>query len=250
MWTSVIQVRTIRYHAIAASLRERIQSGEFVSGRLLPSEAELSKKYKVSRVTVRRALEMLRDEGTVDSRQGYGWFVVGGTVSQSLGTLGTIEDQMTASGVKSERLVIEYAFEKASKHVAKVLGVDQVLRVRRINTADGEPFAIVTVWCPAELGRSLSREDVERSSFHELMDRKLKSATQTIAADAASADEAQLLHIPSGAPVLRCERVTKDSSGQAVLLAHHVFPGHKTNFVVELSSTTNSIAPSGLRLVD
>ncbi len=243
-------MRTIRYHEIAANLRSRVHSGELVSGRLLPSEAELSKKYKVSRVTVRRALELLRDEGIVDARQGFGWFVLGGTVSQSLATLGTIEDQMTASGVRSERLVIEYAFEKANKQVAKVLGVDQVLRVRRINTADGEPFALVTVWCPAELGRSLSRQDVEQSSFHELLDRKLKSATQTITADAASADEARLLEIPLSAPVLRCERVTKDAGGQAVLLAQHVFPGHKTNFVVELSSTTKSIAPSGLRLVD
>ena len=243
-------MRTIRYHEIASHLRERVHSGELISGRLLPSEAELSKKYQVSRVTVRRALEMLRDEGIVDARQGFGWFVVGGTVSQSLATLGTIEDQMAASGVRSERLVIEYAFEKASKQVAKVLGVDQVLRVRRINTADGEPFALVTVWCPAELGRSLSRQDVEQSSFYELLDRKLKSATQTIAADAASVEEARLLEIPVSSPVLRCERVTKDLGGRAVLLAHHVFPGHKTNFVVELSTTTNSIAPSGLRLVD
>jgi GntR family transcriptional regulator len=128
--------------------------------------------------------------------------------------------------------------------------VDQVLRVRRINTADGEPFALVTVWCSAELGKSLSREDVERSSFYELLGRKLKSATQTITADAASPEEARLLEIPGLSPVLRCERVTKDSTGQAVLLAHHVFPGHKTNFVVELSSATKSIAPSGLRLVD
>lgn len=216
----------------------------------MPSEAELSKRYKVSRVTVRRALELLREEGSVDARQGFGWFVVGGRVSHSLATLGTIEDQMAASGIQSKRLVIEYAFEKANPQVAKVLGVDQVLRVRRINTADGETFALVTVWCPAELGRTLSRHDVETSSFHALLDRVLKSATQTIAADAATADEAELLEIPVLAPVLRCERVTKDSSGQPVLLAHYVFPGHKTNFVVELSSATKSIAPSGLRFVD
>jgi GntR family transcriptional regulator len=122
--------------------------------------------------------------------------------------------------------------------------------VKRINTANGEPFAVVTVWCPAELGKRLSRLDVERSPFYELLDVALKNATQVIGADAASPEEARLLEVPVGSPVLRCERVTRDTEGKAVLLSHHVFPAHKTNFVVELSSATKSIAPTGLRLID
>jgi GntR family transcriptional regulator len=100
------------------------------------------------------------------------------------------------------------------------------------------------------LGKRLSRHDVERSPFYELLDVALKTATQTIGADAATTEEARLLAIPVGSPVLRCERVTRDAHGKAVLLSHHVFPAHKTNFVVELSSATKSIAPTGLRLVD
>lgn len=242
--------RSIRYHEIAAALRERIASGVIAPGGMLPSESEMSTEFDVSRVTIRRALEVLREEGSVNARQGLGWFVTGATVSQSLGVLGTIEEQMVANGMVSERHVVEYAFEKATKTVAKALDADQVLRVKRVNTADGEPFAVVTVWCPAEMGKRLSRHDVERSPFYELLDIQLKTATQTIGADAASADEAKLLEIPVGSPVLRCERVTRDAEGKAVLLSHHVFPAHKTNFVVELSSATKSIAPTGLRLVD
>lgn len=242
--------RSIRYHEIAAALRERIASGVIPPGGMLPSESEMSTEFDVSRVTIRRALEVLREEGSVNARQGLGWFATGATVSQSLGVLGTIEEQMVANGMVSERHVVEYAFEKATNTVAKVLDADQVLRVKRVNTADGEPFAVVTVWCPAEMGKRLSRHDVERSPFYELLDIHLKTATQTIGADAASADEAKLLEIPVGSPVLRCERVTRDAEGTAVLLSHHVFPAHKTNFVVELSSATKSIAPTGLRLVD
>ena len=249
-YTSIVQVRSIRYHAIAAALRERVQAGQFLAGRLLPSESELSTEFSVSRVTVRRALEVLRDEGLVNARQGFGWFVASDPVSQSLGRLGTIEEQMLASGLQPARRIVDFAFEKPSRKVAKVLDCDQVLRVKRVNMADDHPFAVVTVWCPYELGKHLSRHDVEHSSFYNLLNVEIGGATQTIGADAATAAEAQLLEIPMGSPVLSCDRTTKDKHGNAVLVSHHVFPAHRTNFVVDLPAVTASIAPTGLRLVD
>lgn len=242
-------VRTIRYREIADALRRRAESGEFGAGRLLPSEAALSSAYAASRVTVRRALELLRDEGLLDARQGLGWFVAIDPLRQSLGVLDTIEGQLSESGRAPERRVLEFAFVAADPHVRSVLGVDQVLRVRRLNLADGEPFARVTVWCPAELAGEMSRADVERSSFYELLDTSLGGATQTIGAAAASASDARLLEIPVGSPVLRCERVTLDTSGKPVLLSVYVFPAHRTEFVVELPHAGESIAPGGLRLV-
>jgi GntR family transcriptional regulator len=91
---------------------------------------------------------------------------------------------------------------------------------------------------------------VEHSSFYNLLNIELGGATQTIGADAATAAEAQLLEIPIGSPVLSCDRTTKDKHGNAVLVSHHVFPAHRTNFVVDLPAVTASIAPTGLRLVD
>ena len=96
-----------------------------------------------------------------------------------------------------------------------MLGVDQVLRVKRVNLADGEPFAVVTVWCPAELGADLSRDDVERRPFYELLDVELRGATQTIGADVAEPADAELLGVPVGSPVLRCQRVTTDTARAA-----------------------------------
>lgn len=243
-------MRTIRYHQIADELRARVTSGEYAAGRLLPSESELSAEFGASRVTVRKALELLRDGGLVDARQGFGWFVAGEPVRQPLARLATIEDQMRASGVKPERRVLEFAFEKAPREVARALGSTQTLRVRRVNLADGEPFAIVTVWCAADLAQNLSRADVERSPFYELLDVPLSGATQTIGADVVSADEAKVLKVPAGSPVLRCERTTTDTTGRTVLVSHHVFPAHRTEFVVDLPFADQSIAPSGLRLVE
>jgi len=116
--------------------------------------------------------------------------------------------------------------------------------------ADDEPFAVVTVWCPYDLGKKLSRAQVESSSFYNLIDRELGGATQTIGADLATTEEAKLLEIPAGSPVLSCDRITTDVNGKAVLVSHHVFPAMRTNFVVDLPSVPPSIAPTGLRLVD
>jgi GntR family transcriptional regulator len=243
-------VRTIRYRAIADELRQRIATGEFAAGRLLPSEAELSAAYEVSRVTIRKSLELLRHEGLVDSRQGFGWFVAVDPVSQSLGRLGTIESQLAESGAAPVRKILDFGFVSAPARVAAVLGPGSVLRVRRVNLADGAPFARVTVWCPERLGVELSRADVERTSFYDLIGVPLGGATQTIGAAAVSDADAKVLDVPVGSPVLVCDRITRDADGQPVLVSEHVFPAHLTEFVVDLPHAAGSISPTGLRLVD
>jgi GntR family transcriptional regulator len=241
-------MRTIRYQAIADELRRRARS--VPAGTVLPSEAELSAEFDASRVTVRRALEMVRDDGLIAARQGFGWYVSTEPVRQSLEHLGTIEAQLERSGRRALRRIVEFAFVDAPERVASLLGADHVLRVKRVNLADGEPFAVVTVWCPAELGRSLSRADVEAHPFYELVGVQLRGATQTIGADLVEPGDAELLGIPTGSPILRCERVTTDVGGRRVLVSEHVFPAHRTEFVVELPQAEPTTTPQGLRLVE
>jgi DNA-binding GntR family transcriptional regulator len=241
-------MRRIRYQEIAGELHKRAR--EMPAGALLPSEAEMSKEFAASRVTVRRALELVRDEGLIAARQGFGWFVATEPVRQSLDSLGTIESQVEGVGKISERKVEEFAFEQPPARVRKYLRTDQVLRVKRVNLADGEPFAVVTVWCPADLGTNLSRRDVEARPFYELLDIELRGATQTIGADSAEPGDAKLLNIQVGSPLLRCQRVTTDRKGEPVLVSEHLFPAHRTEFVVDLPQAKPSMTPSGLRLVD
>jgi GntR family transcriptional regulator len=243
-------VREVRYRAIADELRRRVGAREFGAGRLLPSESELSASFGVSRVTVRKALELLRDEGLIDARQGFGWFVSTDPVRQPLARLGTIEEQLGELGRSSERRIVSFGFVSAPPRVRQVLGTASVLEVRRLNLADGEPFARVTVWCPERLGAGLSRADVERAPFYELIDVAIGSATQTIGAVAAGPEDAELLAVPVGSPMLRCERVTRDADDHPVLVSEFLFPAHRTEFVVDLPRLEPSIGPSGLRLVD
>ncbi len=241
-------MRRIRYQEIADELREMARAAP--AGSVLPSEAEMSERFGASRVTVRRALELVRDDGLIAARQGFGWFVATEPVPQSLQSLGTIESHVEGVGKLSERKVEEFAFEPPPADVGEILGAEQVLRVKRINLADGEPFAVVTVWCPADLGAGLSRRDVERRPFYELLGVVLRGATQTIGADSAEPADAELLAVPVGSPLLRCRRITTDADGRPVLVSEHLFPAGRTEFVVDLPQAEPSMTPSGLRLVD
>lgn len=241
--------RVIRYRAIAADLRSRIESSRLGAGQLLPSESELSAEFDASRVTIRKALDELRKDGLVDSRQGFGWFVAADLVQQSLEQLDTIEAQLADSDRVSQREVVSFAFVEANEWVAAQLGAGKVLEVRRRNLVDGRPFGRVTVWCVEDLGSALSRADVESATFHELMPVTLGGATQAISARAAGREDAELLDIPVGSPVLVAERVTSDVDGRPVLASQHLYPGHLTEFVVDLPPSPVSLSPAGLRLL-
>lgn len=227
-----------------------IASGRYASGQVLPSEATLGAEHDASRVTIRKALEVLRSEGLVESRQGFGWLVAAKTLPQPLAGLITIEQQLESSGRRSERRVLDFRFIDAPPAVAAELG-PRVLEVRRLNLADGEPFARVTVWCGEDLAAPLSKAAVESSSFLELLDVRPGGAKQRIGAAVVDAVDAELLGIPPGAAVLVVRRVTHTPSGDPILVSEHVFPGHLTEFVAELPwvETHEAATPAGLRLV-
>ena len=245
------RARQFRYQVIADALRRRIAAGDIAPGKLLESESELSELHDASRVTVRKALEALRDEGLIDSRQGFGWFVAAVPVQQRLVHFGTIEAQLAASGRATSRRIVGFGFVPTPRRARDVLQVATVLQVRRVNLADGAPFARVTVWVPEDLADDLSRARVERASIYDALPVELSGATQTIGAAAASADDAVLLEIPEGSPVLRCERITFATDGRAVLCSEFVFAAHRTEFVVDLPRDDEAwVAPTGLRLVE
>jgi len=239
--------RSFRYQEIAEAIRSDFADGVLGVGQLLPSEAVLSTTHGASRVTVRKALEQLRAEGLVESRQGFGWFVGRNPIRQSLDSLETIEHQLAAAGRSSERRVLRFGFVAAPAEVVPLLG-DEVLEVVRLNLADGEPFAHVTVWCQAVLGSDLSRSDVEESTFVDLLIDRLGHATQVISAIAADVAISAALNVEVGSPLLRVRRVTTDSEGGNALVSEHLYPAHRTEFEVTLTGPTGE--PAGLRLVE
>lgn len=244
-------MRRIRYKEIAEFLRRSIEDGELEPGQVLPSEATLGASHQASRVTVRKALEELRSEGLVESRQGFGWMVTADPVPQTLDTLVSIERQLARSGRTHERRIMDFRFVDSPPHVRPTLG-RRVLEVRRLSLIDGKPFGRVTVWCREDLGAGLSRDEVARSSFYDLLSERAVEATQTIGAELMAESDAELLDVPPTSAALVVRRTTLGEGGRAILMAEHAFPGHLTEFVAQLPRTqvVESDDEPGLRLVD
>ena len=239
----------VRYQEIAGELRELVR--DRAAGTLLPSESELSARFGASRVTVRRALEVVRDEGLVAARQGFGWFVATEPVRQRLEHLGTIEEQLEAGGRRAERRVTEFAFVDSPAHVEQRArrrpgAARQAAQPRRRRAVRRRHRVVPGRARPAAVARRTSSST--RSTSCSAI--PLRGATQTIGADAAEPADAALLGVPVGAPLLRCQRVTTDTTGRPVLMSEHLFPAHRTEFVVELPLAEPSLTPAGLRLVE
>ena len=179
-----------RSGALAQALRERIALGDVGSTGALESEAVLGRRYGLSRVTVRRALEELRDQGLVESRPGAGWFVTGSSFHQTL-ALGTFRHAGSAvaeAGKSAARRVVEFAYTGPPATVAAALDVDaddEALSSRSVRTVDGEPLDLVHEWVPGGLAADISRADAEGAGIWATLQRqghRIESVRQTITA--------------------------------------------------------------------
>jgi GntR family transcriptional regulator len=226
--------RELRYQAIAGELRRSIAAGDLPPGRLLPSEAQLGATYSASRSTVRNALLHLKHEGVVDSRQGFGWYAVAAPLRQSLRDLTTIERQIRESGRTPSREILSLSRVRTPHRLADVLPTDTALEIMRVDRVDDQPFAVATVWLRADLAAGITRRSLARRPLSDQLHVTLGGATQAMSAVAASHRDAELLHVPKGAPLLRCERTTSDNAGVPVLRSEALYNPLLTEFVTEL----------------
>jgi GntR family transcriptional regulator len=240
--------RELRYMRIAADLRRLIAGGEIAPGRLLPSESELAHEHQASRVTIRRALAQLKHDGIVDSRQGFGWYVVGAPLRQSLRDLTTIERQIRAAGREPSREIVHFAFTPTPPALSGVLTTESVLEIKRIDRIDGQPFATATVWVRSDHAQGLSPRALEHRPLSEQLGVELRGATQTITATRATTQDAEFLDVPKGAPLLRVERTTWDTDGRRILRSEALYNPLLTELVAELPPAAHDTEP-GLRLI-
>jgi GntR family transcriptional regulator len=241
-------MRELRYLTISDELRRRIAAGEYPPGALLPSESQLASEHGASRVTVRRALAELKRDAVIDSRQGFGWYVATAPLRQSLRDLTTIARQTRAAGRQPSRQLLRLAVVPTPVRLKNLLETDSVLEIARVDRVDGQPFAIATVWVRADLTTGLSRQDLEQRPLSEQLGVTLGGATQIISAVAASAKDAELIELPEGAPLIRCERTTLDSNGRAILRSEALYNPLLIEFVAELPPSHQDADPAGLRL--
>ena len=246
---------------LAAELRERIALGEFADSGSLESEAALGSRYGVSRVTVRRALETLREQGVVEPRKGAGWFVTGTAFHQrlALGSFRHASSAVADAGKQVVREIVDFGFRPAPPHLLDgALGLadgDEVLYCRSVRRVEGEPLDLVHEWVPAAGALSISRTDAQAIGIWASLRRegqRIDAVRQRITAGLATSSDAALLGVPVGAPLLLVRRVAADAAGAPIALSDHRYLAHRFALEVEFRGWQAAGTPEtpGLRAVD
>ncbi|MFF3754247.1 GntR family transcriptional regulator [Streptomyces sp. NPDC002018] len=217
-----------KYDQIAGDLRGKIVRGELAAGQVLPSERELTERWKVSRATVVKALDVLRQEGLIETRQGTGSLVkervpLARTAGERYATSVATGNIYTA-GEYAEILSAELV--PAPEHVATGLGIeagDSVVRRHRVTFEGETPTATSYSWFTAEVGeaapRLLLRERVREGTtrYVEMQtSRRPHTGRDWWSARLATDEELELLHLDGPAAVAEARHVAYDADGRAL----------------------------------
>jgi GntR family transcriptional regulator len=191
----------------------------------LPSEDELARAFDVSRVTVRRAVQTLVEEGLLARRQGRGTFVAGPHVVQSLDRLRPFVDAFSGDDSVQARL-LEFRWITDPEVPETFAGDDSsALMFQRLYLTDGVPHALVRVMVPQDIGRRITRPQLEAHPIYHVLQNelqlKLREAYITVDCEAAEAEIAGRLQIEVGSLLLVVDRLTVDLGGRVVEAATH-----------------------------
>lgn len=211
---------TPKYIRIRDWLLERILSTGLTRGDRLPSEHDLIRQFCVSRVTVRQALEALRDDGIVESHHGKGWFLRRLRAVQNLGRLLGFGEMLAPMGVRTRSEVLDIAECEAPEAVAAAFGLERgtwLTRIARLRIAGGRVMSYDLSYFPLDIGRRLQELDLAQQDIFVLIERALAIplgfADVTLEIAPAEADSAARLHVADGAPLFKMTRLTHDCRG-------------------------------------
>lgn len=224
------------YLQLAEQIRNQVRDGEIRTGDALPSERELADAIGISRVTVRKSLDVLLREGLLSRKHGSGTYIAP-RIEQPAALLAGFSADMAIRRHAAGSLWIEKAtgLPAPDEAMALALSHDQpVHRVTRVRTADGEPLAIERAVIPASCLPSLDEIGVSLYAALEARGAKPVRGLQRLQASLATAQEAKLLSVPVGAAILRIERRGFLPNGTPVEFTRSAYRGDRYDFVVEV----------------
>jgi GntR family transcriptional regulator len=217
-----------------------IDSGGLVPGDKLPREESLAAALGVSRMTLRQALATLESHGTIARKPGRlgGTFVAEPKIVCDLTGLAGFTEQMRRAQVRAGARVVSATTIDASRTAARALGLDRRGRVHeivRVRSANREPLAIENACFPAALFPDLLAHRLT-GSLYTLLTRKYDcaphTATEVLEPVIADAEQADLLGVEEGSPLMLIERTAFTASGVAVEYARDVFRADRTRITL------------------
>jgi GntR family transcriptional regulator len=200
------------YRQLADDLRRRIERKEFEVGSSIPTEAQLSRDYRASRITVRHALGLLEQEGLLHREQGRGSFIRPRAIAVGPRRLTSFSEELRERGLRHGSDLISVDIVPAPEAIPIDLGRHQTcVRIERVRRADDQAIAHQITYLPSEFGAGIADALTEDGSLYGYLRSRhaldVDSADETYRVAAADAAAASILGIPVGSPVFVVERV-------------------------------------------
>lgn len=223
---------TVSWRDIQSEALRRIRAREWTEGALIPNETDLAREFGCARATVNRALQALADDGWLDRRRRAGTRVASAPLRRAQLSIPLIRDEIEGRGQAfSHRLVTREPGRLPLALAAKLELADgtQALHLRTLYLADARPFAFEDRWVCLASAPGIAEADLERVSPNEWLVRHtaFSGGTLDYAAEAASAEMAEWLGCPVGAPLLVLERQTFGPQGAVTHVRLTHAPGHR-----------------------
>ena len=226
-----------RYYEIEQALRARI--AELDPDEPLPSDADLCKEFEVSRMTARNAVQRLVHEGLVYRLPGRGTFVAKGSAHRQAGKVLSFTHEMERRGRAPSSQLVERVVRPALERERRLLGLAdeaRVVLVRRVRLADGEPIALENAVFTEDCAEGVLAADLERGSLHATLVAAGRTPTQgraSLGAEAATREDARLLRVRTGGPLLVERRVILDQDDRPLELTESRYAGDRYGLDVD-----------------
>ena len=220
-----------RYRTIEQALRERIV--HLRPGDALPSDAELCAEFGVSRMTARSAMQRLAEEGLLVRLPGRGSFVAEPPSHRRADRLMSFSSEMTRRGRVPTSVIVDREIRPAWPAAAEDLRIREgqpVVYLRRVRCADGQPIALETTLLVGQASPAVMAADLRHESLHSVLGAAgygLRRGTATVTAGSASHDDARLLGVARGTPMLVERRIIVDVHGRPVEATESRYPADR-----------------------
>lgn len=229
------------YSRFEELVRERIESGDWSSGTLIPSERELSAEFGLSRATTRKALDRLVSEGILRKEPRRGTFVAEPkTVFEALTLRGFSVQALEAGASPASRLLrLERIVPPPAVATRLAIETGQlVFLIERLRTVNGAPVALHQSYVPMNLAPALKHEDLESRSLYEILASDygvgLGHAQETLESSLATEYEAVVLGVQPGAPMLLLNIRLSSSDGRPLEIVKVTFRGDRVTLRQEI----------------
>ncbi|SCM77664.1 putative Uncharacterized HTH-type transcriptional regulator YurK [uncultured Pleomorphomonas sp.] len=229
------------YLQLKNNLTEAIRSGRYAPGEPVPTETQLCEQYAVSRITVRRAISELQEEGLLEKRHGKGTFVSFRRMETSLVDLAGFSETYSLQGYKVSKVLLGVAEGAADGALAQKLAIQRgapILTIRRLIMAADAPMTIEISDFPLALFPDLATEIVGASSIYRLLKtrygREVRHARRVINVRLAGAEERERLNCRSGEPLFEVEKTVFDAAGTPLQRSLLLTPSNRVNLVIQV----------------